>query len=76
MKVPSVRSVNRPCDGPLTSITVSEGPSTSLTTTWPETGVSSGVVMNEFCATGASFTAFTVTVTVAGALSRLPSVTR
>ncbi len=48
-------------------------PSTSVAVTLPMTGVSSSVLLLESAATGASFTAVTVSVTVLAAESSVPS---
>ncbi len=62
-----------PCVGPATLLYVSVSPSTSVAVTLPVTGVSSFVLLLESLATGASFTAVTVSVTVFVAESAVPS---
>ncbi len=52
---------------------VSVSPSTSVAVTLPVTGVSSLVLLLESLATGASFTAVTLSVTVFAAESSVPS---
>ncbi len=62
-----------PCAGPVTLLYVSVSPSTSVAVTLPVTGVSSFVLLLESLATGASFTAVTVSVTVFVDESSVPS---
>ena len=78
MKLPFAFSVTDPCAGLLTRIAVSASPSTSLSfASTPAAAtfnaVSSLVLYASFAATGASFTAVTVMLTVAAAESTVPS---
>ena len=65
--------LNAPCAGPATITYVSGEPSTSVALSVIAFAVSSSVVTAWSPATGASFTAVTVSVTVAVFESRLPS---
>ena len=76
MKLPSEFTTTVPCDGCVFPVTDRVSPSTSVSfvSTFPDTGVSSSVWAVSSLATGASFTGFTVIVTVAAFEFSSPSV--